>query len=147
MIIINTQEELESLIDDNNNIIIEDDLMLNCDIKIEANIIAFDIKAQNIELWDLKVADVEARNIKAGNINAWNLKAENIEASIIKAKNIESWDLKAANIEARNIKAENISYFAVCFAYNSIICKSIKGRRVNSKHFVLDGTITETNNN
>ena len=92
MKIINTQEELEALIDDNGNIVIDDNLKINCIIKINAN-----IKAWNIEAW--------------------------------------------------NIKAADISYYAVCFAYNSINCKSIKGRLDNSKHFVLDGTITETNNN
>ena len=107
MKIINTQQELEALIDDDNNIVIDDDLMLNCNIEVKANIIAWDINA---------------RDIKAGNINAQDIKA-------------------------LDIKAENILYYAVCFAYNSISCKSIKGKRFeNSKHFALDGTITETNN-
>ena len=92
MKIINTQEELEALIDDNGDIVIDDDLTINCNIKIEAN--------------------------------------------------IQAWDIKAADIEARDIKANDISYYAVCFAYKSIICRSIKGRRDKSKHFVLDGTIT-----
>ena len=33
------------------------------------------------------------------------------------------------------------NYYAVCVAYNNIECKSIKGRRKNSKHFVLDGKL------
>ena len=140
MKIINTQEELEALIDDNGDIVIDDDLTINCNIKIEAN----------IQAWDIKAADIESRNIKAGNLGAWSIKTANIEASNIQARRIESRNIKAANIEAliiqaRHIEAADISYYAVCFAYKSIICRSIKGRRDNSKHFVLDGTITINN--
>ena len=150
MKIINTQEELEALIDDNGDIVIDDDLTINCNIKIEANIQAWDIKAADIEAWDIKAADIESRNIKAGNLGAWSIKTANIEASNIQARRIESRNIKAANIEAliiqaRHIEAADISYYAVCFAYKSIICRSIKGRRDNSKHFVLDGTITINN--
>ena len=145
MITINTQQELEALIDDNGNIVIEDDLKINCNIEINAN-----ISAWNLNVWNLK-----ARNINCFNINALDIDAGDIEARDIKAWNInaEKYFIKPLNIEAArdiyamgDIKADNISYYAACFAYNSIICKSIKGRRDNSKHFVLDGTITETNN-
>ena len=40
-----------------------------------------------------------------------------------------------------NINARNISYYAVCVAYKNIKCKSIKGKRGNHKHFVLDGKL------
>src|SRR3990167_9371567 len=75
--------------------------------------------------------DVEAKievagNIKAGNINAWDIKAGNINAG---------------NINAGDINAEVVSYYAVVFAYKNIKVKSIKGRRENSKHFVLDGKL------
>ena len=50
--------------------------------------------------------------------------------------NINAW-----NINAVNINAMDLLYYAVCFAYNSINCKSIKGRRENCKHFCLDGEI------
>ena len=46
-----------------------------------------------------------------------------------------------ANIKARNINALNIDYYGVCFAYRNIKCKSIKGKRENAKHFVLDGKL------
>ena len=45
------------------------------------------------------------------------------------------------NIKARNIKANNISFYAVCFAYNTFVCNSIKGRRENSKYFCLDSEV------
>ena len=85
-------------------------------------------------------ANIDAKNIDAYNIDALNIDACNIDASDIKAMNIEAWDINAWNIEA-----QDISYYAVCFAYNNIKCKSIKGRRNNSKHFVLDGKLEVEN--
>ena len=64
-----------------------------------------------------------------------------IEAGDIIAWNINAWDINADNINAININANDISYYAVCFAYNNITCKSIQGRRKNAKHFVLDGKL------
>lgn len=87
--------------------------------------------------FDLDVeANIDAKTINAFDIRACNIKACNIDACDIKAMNIEAWDINAWNIEA-----QDISYYAVCFAYNNIKCKSIKGRRNNSKHFVLDGKL------
>ena len=142
MIVINTQEELEALIDDDNNIVIDGNLEINCKIIIKANIKAGNIKARDIKAWNINALNIKARNIKARNI-----KARDIEALDIKAGNIKARDIKAGNIEALDIEAWDISYYAVCFAYTSINCKSIKGRRANSKHFALDGEITIINNN
>ena len=55
--------------------------------------------------------------------------------------NIYGWNIYGRNINALNINANNINYYAVCYAYENIKCKSIKGRKYNSKHFVLDGHI------
>ena len=60
----------------------------------------------------------------------------NIDAANIKARNI-----RVRNIEAWNINAQDINYYAMCFAYNNIKCKSIKGKIEDAKHFVLDGTL------
>ena len=91
--------------------------------------------------FDLNIqANIDAKNIDAYNIDALNIDACNIDASDIKAMNIEAWDINAWNIEA-----QDISYYAVCFAYNNIKCKSIKGRRNNTKHFVLDGKLEVEN--
>ena len=73
-----------------------------------------------------------------GDINAWNIKADNINAG-----DIDALDINAEDINARDIKAGDISYYAVCFAYNNISCKTIKGTRKNSKHFCLDGKIEQ----
>ena len=147
MIVINTQQELEALIDDNNNIVIDGDLEINCTIEVRANIKAWDIEARSIKAWDINALDINAEDIKALNINAWNINALDINARNIEADNIKAGNINARNIEAANIKAGNISYYGVCFAYNSISCKSIKGRRANSKHLALDGEITIINNN
>lgn len=84
-------------------------------------------------------------NVKS-NIYAWNIYARNIDALNINAKDIyvcylNANDIKAHDISAASIKANNINYYAVCYAYNNIKCNSIKGRKHNSKHFVLDGSI------
>ena len=84
---------------------------------------------ENYEYIDLVVfkfnLEVQA-NIKAGNINA---------------RDIRAWDINADDIRAWDIEANNIIYYAVCYAYNNIKCKTIEGIRENAKHFVLDGTI------
>ena len=87
-------------------------------------------------------------NVKS-NIYAWNIYARNINALNINAKDIYACrldvnDIKVHDISAASINANNINYYAVCYAYNDIKCKSIKGRKHNSKHFVLDGTIETT---
>jgi hypothetical protein len=60
--------------------------------------------------------------------NVWDFKAQSI---VVK-------DIWAQNIVAQNINARNIDYYAYCLVYESIKCRSIKGRRASAKHFVLD---------
>ena len=105
-------------------------VVFNFDLDVEANIDAGCIDALNINAVNIKAWDVVTRNLDAYNIVAWD---------------VYSWDIYAYNIEAYNIKARNISYFAVCFAYDNIKCKSIKGRIENAKHFVLDGKLEVEN--
>lgn len=122
-LIINTQKELEALInDDNDIIIINDNLEINCDIDIKANINAsFNIKALNIKANDIKAKDIQARNIEANDIDAWYIRA---------------WDIKAYNIDV-----SRINYYASCIAYESLKCKTIEGKRKNSIHICLDQPI------
>ena len=87
--------------------------------------------------FDLEVS----ANIVACNIIACKIKAHDIYTNEIIADEIIANDIHAHNINAIDIKADNISYYALCFAYNNIKCKSIKGRRHNAKHFVLDGKL------
>ena len=65
----------------------------------------------------------------------------NSEAYNISAVDINAFDIDANNIDAFDINACNITYYAVCYAYHNIRCQSIKGRRENHKHFVLDGVL------
>ena len=87
--------------------------------------------------FDLNVkSNIYAWNIYGRNINALNINAKDISACYIDAN-----DIKAHDISAASIKAKDISYYAVCYAYENIKCKSIKGRKHNAKHFVLDGKL------
>ena len=108
-------------------------VIFNFNLNVAANIIAKDIQALNIDAWDINARHIDVNNIDSiGNINALNINALNINANDIVAGDINSsWA----------INARNIYYHAVCFAYNSIRCKSIKGRKENAKHFVLDGEL------
>ena len=147
MKIYNTQAEVDKDIVDG-VLSISGNVTFNFNLKMEADLIvetgdikarkikARDIEAWNIEARNIKAEDIEARNIKAGDIEAWNIEAEDIEAGNIEARNI-----KAGNIEARNIKARDISFWAVAYARLSFSCKSITGRRDNSKYFCLDSEV------
>ena len=121
-------------------------VVFNFNLNIDANIDAYDIEALDINAWNINACNINADNIKVRDINAVNIDAWNIDAYNIKADDIITGDISACNIEAGDINAWNIeacdiSYWAVCFAYNSIKCKSIEGRRANAKHFVLDGEL------
>ena len=122
-------------------------VIFNFNLNIAANIIAKDIRALNIDAWNIDARHIEANNINsvgdigALNINANDINANDIKANDINANNINTNDIIARDIDAWNINARNIDYHAVCFAYNNIRCKSIKGRKENAKHFVLDGEL------
>jgi hypothetical protein len=111
MKIYKTQEEVERDVKDR-RLIIDDDVVFECDIDLPISIEAMDITAKDINAIDINAIDINAIDINAG------------------------------NIIAGNIEAGNISYYAVCYAYGSIVCDSILGRHKNSKHFCLDGKIT-----
>ena len=98
-----------------------------------------------IDVFKIIVGDINAGNIIAKNIDAYNINALNIKAGDIDAVNIKVNNIDCGNIEAINIKALDINYFAVCFAYYNIKCRSIKGKRNNAKHFVLDGKLEIAN--
>ncbi len=111
------------------------------------DIYAEDIKADNINAFNIDVMDIIAwdiiaKNIDASNISANNIKAKNIEARNIIADDIEALNIDARDIDAKNITAETIEYYAICVAYEAIICASINGRKENSRHFCRKGEIT-----
>lgn len=116
-------------------------VIFNFNLNVDANIEAYSINACDILARDINAYNIKADNINANNINVNHIKAHNIYANDIKVKNIKANDIAAGDINAWNIDACNISYYAVCFAYNSIKCKSITSKRENHKHFVLDGKL------
>lgn len=146
-------EEMQKYYDENTNTYIfkEDDeyidlVVFNFSLGIKADIDCWNINAQNIKAWDIKANNISACNINSNNINASDINALDINANDIKAWDINVTYINASNIDARNINAtdidaNDITYYAICFAYKNIKCKSIKGRRKNSKHFVLDGKL------
>ena len=130
MKIYNTQEEIEKDIVDG-VLTVEGSVEFKCSFSIQASL-------------DIKAGYIKARDIKAGYIDAWNIDAGDIDAGNIDALDIKAGDINAGDINAGNINARNISFFAVCFAYVSLKCESITGRRNKFKYFCLDSDVVFT---
>lgn len=151
MIVINNQEEMQKYYDDERNTYkFNSNVKFNCDIDVKANIFAQNIKANNIKAYDITALDIKAENIKALDINSWDIKACDIKACCIYAYDINACDINAFNIKALdinagNIKANKISFYAVCFAYKTFVCNTIRGIRENSKYFCLDSDVVIKN--
>ena len=96
------------------------------DLELNSNISAKDIVGIGVDVLNIDCLDIDCNDIYAFNINAYNICALNINANII---------------NAYNIFANDIVYYAFCFAYFNIKCKSIKGITEYAKHFVLDGVL------
>lgn len=111
-------------------------VVFDFNLDVEAN-----IKARNIDVYNIKTHNIDAYDINACNIDAYNITANDINASDVDAMDVNARNVFAYDINVRNIKANDISYYAICYAYNNIVCNSIMGRRNNSKHFVLDGEL------
>ena len=111
---------------------------LHIDANIDAaDVRAYDIDANNIDVTDISCYDMNVKNIVSNDIIAYDINANDIDSWNIKAWNVKANNIDAENIEVDSINANNISYLSVCFAYNDIECKSIKGRMKGAKHFVL----------
>ena len=147
MLIFNSLEEMKPYYNENTDTyeFIEKgksiDVQFDFSINIEANIKARDIKAGDIKARDISAGNIIAGDINAGNINAWNIIAGNIKARDINAENINAWDINAGNIIAGDINAWDINFYAICGAYQTLKCKTIRGRRKNAKYFCLDNEI------
>lgn len=129
----NNLEEIQKYYDVRTNTYVfkEDDefivlVIFKFDLNLNSNISAKDIVGFGIDVLDVNCLDLNAHDIYAFNINAYNIYALNITANII---------------NAYNIFANDIIYYAFCFAYFDIKCKSIKGITEYAKHFVLDGVL------
>lgn len=121
----------------------ENGTWIDVEFAFDLSVVA-DIKACNIDAYNINARNITAGEINARNITACNIDAGDINADDISAGNINADDISARNINAWNIDAGEITYFAVCFAYNNIVCTKIEGRRKNAKHFCLDGEIIIT---
>ena len=115
MKIYKTQAEVESDIKDG-LLRVNDNVKIECNISINASIICWDLDCGNLECMDLDCKD----------LNCWDLNC---------------WDLNCRNLNCWDLNCMDLSYSAVAFAYESFKCKSIKGRRNNSKHFCLDSEV------
>ena len=138
----NSLEEIKKYYDKETNTYIfkeDDDLIdsviFNFNLKVSANIVAGDIYALNIYANDIVACNINTRDIRTNNICACDINTRDIRAN-----DIYAWD-----IMANDINAKDISYFAVCYAYQNIICKSIKGRAPTTNHFVLYGKLEVEN--
>ena len=142
MLVFNNLEEMEPYLDKKTNTYrVNDDVQFCFDLYVDSrinaeNIDAWDINAGNIDAGNINAENIDAGNIDAGNINAENIDAGNINAGNINAENIDAWDINAENIDAADIE-----YYAVCIAYQTFSCRSVRGKRENAIHACLDGEI------
>ena len=145
---------------------IDDDVKFYFSIRMDINIIAKNItaysivcyninanfiKAYDIDCYNINTDEINCYNIIADDINCYNINSDNIDAKNVDCCHINSKNIIANNINSRkiiatdiiadNIKANHIDYYAVCSAYHSLECKTIQGRKKNSKHFCLDKEI------
>lgn len=148
MIVIENTEEMKKYYnEETNTYVFDDDVEFVVGVCVDSNIVALniiasDINAYNITACDINARDINAEDIIAGDINVRDIIAGDIIAGDIDTRNIDARNINACDINAYDIHAKNILYHAVCFAYKNIICETIKGKRDNAKHFVLDGKIT-----
>ena len=122
-IVINSMDDAEKYYNANTNTYIFSENGERCNVKIKMKKFSC---AHNII-----VRNIDALDIVAGDIDAWNIDVWDIDA-----QNINAYD-----IYAQNIDANDISYYAVCIARQNIVCHKIHGRREDSVHMALDGTV------
>ena len=119
MLRLNNLKEMEPYyIKKTNTYVFKDDIIINFTLNVDANIDA--------SAWNITALSITARDIDAWDIDAFDIHAR---------------DIGARNIEAKNIDAKDIKYWAICIAYQSFKCKSVKGKRENSIHKCLDQEI------
>ena len=133
MKIYKTQQEVEADIKDG-LLKVNDDIKIECNININASIMCRDLDCgylycQNLDCWDLDCMD-----LNCGDLNCMDLNCMDLDCK----------DLNCMDLNCRDLHCGDLSYYAVAFAYESFKCKSIEGRRNNSKHFCLDSEVIIT---
>lgn len=133
----NNLEEIKKYYDEKSNTYIFaenkkyiEKIIFNFDLDVEANIQACCIKAKEIRAYDVYAYRIDAKCVNSSDIKACYIYVNNINAD---------------DISALYIIADYISYRVVCYAYNSIKCKQIKGRIKGAQHFVLEGKLEVEN--
>lgn len=122
------------------DIIINFELAINGNIKA-GNITALNISVRNINAGHINASHITAHGIRSGNIHARDITADYIFSGNIDADRITAKHLDAQNVHAYAIEAHDIFFHAVCYTYNNIVCKNIRGLREDSKYFSLDGKV------
>ena len=123
MKIYKTQAEVEADVKDR-VLKIDDDVTFDCDINIKVHIICKDLIC-----WDLDCRNFNCRDLHCGDLICWDL---------------HCLDIDCADLNCQDLHCRDLNYHAVAFAYKTFKCKSVKGRRKNSKHFCLDSDIIIT---
>jgi len=154
MKIYKTQEEVTADIKDG-VLVIDGDVSFECDISIRASIVVtkgnlncLNLKCLNLTCWDLTCWDLDCRDINCLNLNCFDLTCWDLDCRNLTCWNLTCFDLTCRDINCRDINCRDItcrdlSYYALCFAYQSITCTSYKARRdVHQEPICLDGELT-----
>ena len=128
MKIYKTQQELEADIKDG-LLKVDDDVKIECNININASIICWNLDCgylycQNLDCWDLDCMDLDCGDLNCGDLNCM--------------------DLNCGDLNCKDLNCGDLSYYAIAVAYYKFKCKSVVGRRNNSKHFCLDSEVIIT---
>ena len=123
MRIYKTQQEVEAAIK-NRILRVNDDVKIECNISINASIIC---------------RDLDCMDLDCGNLNCGNLDCGNLDCGNLNCRDLDCWNLNCWDLDCRDL-----SYYAIAVAYYKFKCKSVVGRRINSKHFCLDSEVIIT---
>ena len=93
---------------------VDDDVKIECNININASIIC-----RNLYCWDLDCGNLNCEDLNCG-------------------------DLHCGDLNCGDLNCRDLSYYAIAVAYYKFKCKSVVGRRINSKHFCLDSEVIIT---
>ena len=118
------------------------DLIVEGDIKCEGGI--WNINCHNIDCNDINCKNIYCNDINCNNLDCWNIYCHNINCHYIKCWDIDCFDIRCNTLDCwniycweircNNLDCNNLSFYTSCVAYNSLKCKSAKGRR---KNFIL----------
>ena len=113
-------------------------------IEGEARIFANYIKARTIDAISVTInGDIRANKVDVNDIRAIDIKASRIICQRINANHIDVNSIEGHYIIAFNIKAfDYINYEWVCYAYDSIRCKKLYGMHSYSKYATSIGDVT-----